>query len=217
MDGNRRWARAAGYGNPSIGHRIGAEHIENALAWSERWSIDHLTIYVLSAANIRKRSGDEVAYLMELLETTVPEKVLGSGRPWTLHVSGDPSLLPASTADVLRSAVEASAGRPNHLTLAVGYDGHQDITRAARAAVRRRGDEELRASDITACLSGGPVKDIDLVIRTSGEQRLSGFFPWQAANAELFTCRKMWPDFGEADFTDALAHYASTSRARDKE
>lgn len=63
----------------------------------------------------------------------------------------------------------------------------------------------------------GPVKDIDLVIRTSGEQRLSGYFPWQAANAELFTCRKMWPDFGEADFADALAHYASTSRARDKE
>jgi short-chain Z-isoprenyl diphosphate synthase len=208
MDGNRRWARAEGHLNPSMGHRVGAEHIENALRWSERWGIEHLTIYVLSAANIRKRSSTEIDYLMELLETVVPAKVLSSGRPWTLHVAGDPSLLPASTAAALRHAAEASRELPCHLTLAIGYDGRQEIADAARAAVRRSGNGQLAPDDITSELGGGPVKEIDLVIRTSGEQRLSGFFPWQVAYAELFTSAKMWPDFGEVDFAAALHHYA---------
>jgi short-chain Z-isoprenyl diphosphate synthase len=217
MDGNRRWARAAGYANPSVGHRFGAEHLEEALRWCERRGIEHLTVYVLSADNIRRRAGAEIDYLMHLLETVVPEKVADAERRWRLHVSGDLRLLPDSTARALQGAVEQTRQRPCHLTLAIGYDGRDDIVRAARTALRAQlADgatatevvDRLGVEEITDGLVGGPVKDIDLVIRTSGESRLSGFFPWQSAGAELFLSPKMWPAFTEADFVEALRHYA---------
>ncbi len=215
MDGNRRWARAAGL-DPRVGHRAGAEHVEDALRWCEDAGIAHLTIYVLSADNIRRRGGDEIDHLMVLLETVVPEKVLSRGGRWRLHVSGDMSLLPDPTRAALLAAVEATAGGSSHLTLAIGYDGRADIVGAVRDAVRRMrpGDVAPHVEDITRCLAGGPVKDIDLVIRTSGETRLSGFFPWQSAGAELHLCPTMWPAFGEADFLRALRTYAERRRRR---
>ena len=213
MDGNRRWARAAGYVNPSVGHRHGAEHVEDLLRWCTDWGVDHLTVYVLSAANIRKRPGPELEYLFDLLATVLPDKVVRSRR-WQLHVSGDLSLLPDRSQVALRRAVEQTAGRPAHLTLAIGYDGHGDIVEGIREALRTAGGARVDVDAITASLPGGPVKDIDLVIRTSGEQRLSGFFPWQSAQAELYVSPKMWPAFTERDFAGALRWYASRTTSR---
>ena len=217
MDGNRRWARAAGHLDPSVGHRVGAEHVEDVLRWCEDRGIDHLTIYVLSADNIRRRAGVEIDHLMRLLETVVTAKVLGRGGRWRLHVAGDLSLLADSTAAALTEAMAATAEAPAHVTLAIGYDGRGDVVTAVRsvlAAHAAKGRvlpelaEVVDADMIGAALPGGPVKDIDLVIRTSGEVRISGFFPWQSAHAELYFSDRMWPAFGEADFDDALAHFA---------
>ena len=224
MDGNRRWARAAGYSNPSVGHRVGAERVEHALRWCEEWGIEQLTIYVLSADNIRRRAGEQVDYLMGLIETVITDKVLGGSGTWQLHVAGDERLLPESTAAALGEAMSRTQGRPRHLTLAIGYDGRGDVVAGVRAALLEAvaagpaGLEEVASrfdvDSITRNLGGGPVKDIDLVIRTSGEQRLSGFFPWQSAHAEIYVSPKMWPAVTGADFAQALVHYARRTELR---
>lgn len=215
MDGNRRWARAAGL-DARAGHRAGAEHIEDVLRWCEDVGIDHLTVYVLSADNIRRRGDAEIDHLMTLLETVVPAKVLARDGHWRLHVAGDTSLLPATTRAALDDAVTATEAAAAHLTLAIGYDGRADIVQAVRAAVLElaphAGAPDVDA--ITRCLPGGPVKDIDLVIRTSGETRLSGFFPWQSAGAELYLSTTMWPAFAETEFLRALRAYGARKTRR---
>ncbi|NYE37471.1 short-chain Z-isoprenyl diphosphate synthase [Nocardioides cavernae] len=211
MDGNRRWARRNGLSNPSEGHRRGADHVEDLLGWCEARRIDHLTVYVLSADNIRKRDGAEVGFLFDLVCDVLPGIVERSGH-WTLHVSGEVALLPERAADALRRAEVTTAGRAAHLTLAIAYDGRADIAAGIRGAIRAGAlgaDGALDPDAVTAHLPGGPVKDIDLVIRTSGEQRLSGFVPWQAAHAEVHVSPKLWPDFDEVDLDAALARYAA--------
>ena len=205
-----RWARAAGLRDASEGHRQGADHIEDLLAWCAARGIDHLSVYVLSADNIRKRSAVEIDYLFALITDVLPDLVVRAGR-WSLHVSGDLELLPVAAAQALSRAVERTSGRQAHLTLAIGYDGRADIVAGIRGAILASAadpGQDLDPRSITDHLAGGPVKDIDLVIRTSGEQRLSGFFPWQTAHSEVYVSPKLWPDFTEADFEVALAHYA---------
>jgi len=213
MDGNRRWARAAGYVDPRVGHRFGAEHVAEFLSWCAARDLEHLTIYVLSADNIRKRPGAELDHLFELLATTIPQILTNPDAEWSLHVSGDRSLLPAATDDALADAERRTADRPRHCTLAIGYDGRRDIVDSIRSALLSTPADEIDADAITAGLGGGPVKEIDLVIRTSGEIRLSGFLPWQSAYAELYVTPKLWPAFTEQDLDRALAHFESV-RAR---
>lgn len=207
MDGNRRWAKKAGFANPGAGHDVGADHVEDLLGWCTRWRIDHLTSYVLSADNIRKRPKSQVDHLFGILADKLPQTVVRSDR-WALHVSGDLSLLPDAAAEALRAAERETADRPAHLTMAIGYDPHGDIVEGIRRAIAA-GVTEIDERAITAALPGGPIKEIDLVIRTSGEQRLSGFFPWQTSNAEIIVSEKLWPDFTEHDFAEALALYAA--------
>lgn len=205
MDGNRRWARAAGMTRVSLGHRVGADHLEDLLGWLTTRGIRHASVYVLSADNIRKRDHDEIGYLFGLIESVVPEKVKASGE-WQLHIAGDTSLLPESCATALENAVSATAGRRSHLTLAIGYDAKQEVVDAVRA-VLVAGEHPDEAA-ITSRLPGGPIKDIDLVIRTSGEQRISGFFPWQSQHAEIVFSDKFWPAFDEHDLDLALREFA---------
>jgi len=215
MDGNRRWARLAGLTSPSAGHRRGADHVEDLLKWCEARSIDHVSIYVLSADNIRRRAHAEVGFLFGLVTRELPSLVERTGH-WSLHVSGDRSLLPRDAATALARAEATTSGRRGHLTLAIGYDGRADIVAGVRGALRAGAVDTsggLDPDDITAHLPGGPVKEIDLVVRTSGEQRLSGFFPWQTCHAEVHVSPKLWPDFDEADFDAALAHYAAARAA----
>lgn len=219
IDGNRRWARAAGYTSPGVGHRVGAEHIADLLGWAQAAAIDHLTVYVVSADNLRKRDSDEIGRLHDIVRTVLPQVVVDAST-WQLHLAGNLSLLPQDAVDQLEAARAQTLGRPRHLTLAIGYDGRQDIVDAVRAALLREPDSRsiaaLDETRITESLAGGPVKDIDLVIRTSGEQRLSGFCPWQTEHAEIFVSPKMWPAFARRDFVAALHHYAEAKqRCRD--
>ena len=206
MDGNRRWARAAGHASVSHGHRAGAAHVEQLLSWCVESGIHHVTTYVLSADNIRKRSETEVQFLFDLLSVELPKLIERSGA-WSLHVSGDMDMLPPYVREPLTATVSSTAGRPFHVTMAIAYDGRSDIVDAIKATMRDGGDASEPA-EITAHLGDGPVKEIDLVIRTSGEHRLSGFFPWQTAHAEVYVSPKPWPAFQRRDFSRALAHYA---------
>src|SRR5262249_30230446 len=102
MDGNRRWARSRGFANPSVGHRYGAEHVEDLLGWCAELGIDHVTVFVCSRDNLLKRDSDEVAHLMRMVE----EVIVGRRQPdWQLHVAGRLDILPASTRDALLRAV----------------------------------------------------------------------------------------------------------------
>lgn len=212
MDGNRRWARAQRLLEVSAGHRVGAEHLSHLLAWLSARGIDHASVYVLSADNIRKRDARELEVLFHLIETTVPERVRAAER-WQLHVSGDLDLLPGPTQDALRRAEEETRGRPGHLTLAIGYDARVDILAALRRAVTALPEdkgEQLTVDAVSQQLAGGPVKDIDLIIRTGGDSRTSGFFPWQSTAAELFVASCPWPAFTEKDLDVALEYYEKT-------
>ena len=215
MDGNRRWARLASL-TPQAGHRAGARHMQTVLGWCEDEGLQHVTIFVVSSLNLQRRDAAEVANLIELLETVIASSV--SGSDWQLHVAGDLALLPGTTEAALREAMRSSYGRPRHLTLAIGYDWQEEVAHAARSAVAEAGSWEaalarLDEGAIAGGLRGGPSKDIDLVIRTSGEQRLSGFFPWETAGAELYFADVLWPDFSRADLLAGLEHYAA---ARDR-
>ena len=211
MDGNRRWARAVGHASPSIGHKVGAQHVEELLAWCVESDIHHLTTYVLSADNIRKRSAREVGFLFGLLASTLPDLVRRS-EEWSLHIVGDLAMLPADAREALEAAVSETTGRPRHLTMAIAYDGRGDILAAIRSAIRA-GADAADPDVITQHLGGGPVKEIDLVIRTSGEHRLSGFLPWQTAHSEVVVSDRPWPAFTSEDFAAALRHYSDRAEA----
>jgi short-chain Z-isoprenyl diphosphate synthase len=218
MDGNRRWARQAGFDDPRIGHRYGAEHVDELLTWCAELGIRHVTVYVCSVDNLRKRDSDEVANLMGMIESVVAARIAEPGGQWRLHIAGDLDALPDSTRIALKEAVEASVAAPFDVTIAIGYDGRAEIVEAVRSLLSSAASEgstvedvaqRLSAEGIAAHLSTSGRPDPDLVIRTSGEQRMSGFLLWQAAHAELYFCDVYWPGFRKVDFLRALRTYAA--------
>jgi len=223
MDGNRRWARAAGLDSASLGHRRGAEHLDDVLGWCDQVDIDYVTVFVCSVENPARRDPDEIALLMELIEEFA-QQVLDEPRPrWRLHVAGVVDVLPDATARALKAAVEATASCPSdkHLTLAIGYGGRREVLdavrdllldKAAAGASVQQIAGELSVDDIASRLYTASLPEPDLVIRTSGEQRLSNFLLWQSAYSELYFCDAYWPAFREVDFLRALRSFAARNR-----
>ena len=223
MDGNRRWAREQGFDNPSIGHQHGVEHIHDVLGWCEETGIRDVTIFVASTDNVRKRGSAQVAYYMELIEQVIAARIAAPGNLWRLHVAGRLDDLPDTTRHALKLTEENTRDRDTgfHLTVAIGYDGREEIVDAVRSLLDQRSRqgvsiEELATSltddDIAAHLYTAGRPDPDLVIRTSGEQRMSGFLLWQAAESELHFCDVYWPGFRRVDFLRALRSYARGRR-----
>jgi short-chain Z-isoprenyl diphosphate synthase len=223
MDGNRRWARQMGFDNPSIGHRFGAEHVDAVVGWCADAGITHVTIFVASTDNLRKRADAEMTTLMALIEEVVAERVTSRAGTWQLHLAGRLDGLPDSTRDALKRAQDATADGTArfHLTIAIGYDGRQEIVDALRSLLDKEAQagtdiralaDRLTADDIAAHLYTSGQPDPDLIIRTSGERRLSGFLLWQAAHSELYFCDVYWPGFREVDFLRALRSYAGRNR-----
>lgn len=214
MDGNRRWARGKGFANPSVGHRYGAEHVEDLLGWCSELGIDHVTVFVCSRDNLLKRDRDEVNHLMRMVE----EVIVGRRqRQWQLHVAGRLDILPASTRDALRRGVLDSEETGRHLTVAIGYDGRDEIVDAVRSLLHSEAAQGVSAVDLAARLSTEDISrhlytatrpDPDLVIRTSGERRLSGFLTWQSAHSELYFSDAHWPGFTKAHFQKAIGAWA---------
>jgi short-chain Z-isoprenyl diphosphate synthase len=216
MDGNRRWARGAGYDDVRVGHRFGAKHLEQFLQWSADAGITCVTAWVASADNLHKRDSSEVDYLMELTESVLADHVRRDHR-WRLHVAGRLDLLPDSTARALKEAVEASRHRTaGDLTLAIGYSGRLEVVDAVRSVLdeaaadgRALADvaDELTEEQIGRHLYVPGLPDPDLVIRTSGELRMSDFLLWQATRSEIEFCDLYWPAFREVDLLRALRTY----------
>ena len=221
LDGNRRWARSVGLTDVNRGHRAGADKIVDLLGWCEDAGVEVVTMWLLSTDNLG-RDPEELEPLLRIIEGTVTD--LAAQRRWRLRGVGALDLLPEQTAQALKAAEEATADLPTstlEVNVAVGYGGRREITDAVRSLLTEhaaRGatlDEVAQSLDVEHIADhlytkGQP--DPDLLIRTSGEQRLSGFLLWQSAHSEFYFCDAYWPDFRHVDFLRALRSYAQRHR-----
>jgi short-chain Z-isoprenyl diphosphate synthase len=220
LDGNRRWARAAGAADVARGHQAGADRITDLLEWCGDAGVEVVTLWLLSNDNL-SRPPAEIEQLFAIIEGTV-RNLARADRPWRVHPVGALDLLPDSTVRVLKEAAEATQGRTGILVnVAIGYGGRREITDAVRSLLQEQAAkgasleqlaEVLDVEHIADHLYTGGQPDPDLVIRTSGEQRLSGFLLWQSAHSEFYFCDALWPDFRRIDFLRALRSYAQRER-----
>jgi len=219
LDGNRRWARAVG-SDPSSGHRRGADKIEELLGWCEDSKVEVVTLWLLSTDNL-SRPVDELDPLLSIIEATVVD-LARAERPWRIHPVGSLDLLPDRTARMLKEAADDTADKTGLIVnVAIGYGGRREIADAVRSLLAKHARDGVNIDEVAAFIDvehiaehlytrGQP--DPDLVIRTSGEQRLSGFLLWQSAHSEFYFCDAYWPDFRRVDFLRALRDYANRHR-----
>jgi short-chain Z-isoprenyl diphosphate synthase len=218
LDGNRRWARAVG-ADTAQGHRAGAANIEPLLGWCEEIGVEVVTLWLLSTDNLN-RPAAELEPLLGIIADAV--ETLAEQRRWRLHPVGSLDLLPADIAERLKAAAESTQDVDGLLVnIAVGYGGRREIADAVRSllqeqAAQGRTIEELAevidVEHIAEHLYTKGQPDPDLVIRTSGEQRLGGFLLWQSAQSEFYFCEAYWPDFRRVDFLRAVRAYAQRER-----
>jgi short-chain Z-isoprenyl diphosphate synthase len=219
IDGNRRWARSIGE-EPQHGHSAGADHIDNLLAWCEEAGVEVVTLWLLSSDNLA-RPERELVPLLDIIERRVRD-LAAPENSWRVNPMGSLDLLPDSTARVLKEAADATATKTGLVVnVAVGYGGRREIADAVRSLLTEHAARGASIEDVAATLDvehiaehlytrGQP--DPDLVIRTSGEIRLSGFLLWQSAHSEFYFCDAYWPDFRRVDFLRALRAYAQRQR-----
>lgn len=219
-DGNRRWAREAGFEDVNHGHRVGAQKIAEMLGWCSTLSIQTVTIYLLSVENLN-RDPEELGALLEIVPDVVDE-ISAPHQNWRIKIVGTLDQLPQTVAQRLKSAEERTARRAGmHVNVAVGYGGRQEIVDAVRSLLTDqvasgRSAEQLidavTVEGIDAHLYTKGQPDPDLVIRTSGEQRLSGFLLWQSAYSEMWFTDAYWPEFRRVDFLRALRDFGARQR-----
>ena len=218
LDGNRRWAKEAG-SSAVDGHRRGGDHVLDFLGWCDEVGVQMVTLWMLSTDNLTRPQA-ELTDLIGVIEQTVAH-MAATGR-WRLQLVGAPHLLPEKTARLLTDLEKGTQQLGGlHVNVAVGYGGRQEIADAVRSLLQEHAAKGTSIDDVADLVTvegiaehlytrGQP--DPDLVIRTSGEQRLSGFLLWQSAHSEFYFCEAYWPDFRRVDFLRALRDYAERER-----
>ena len=220
IDGNRRWARQLGFDSPADGHRAGAAKMREFLEWCDEVGVQVVSLYLLSNDNVTKRDSREIADLIEIIAELADE--LSRYRDWKVQHVGSTAGLPDGLVAVLDAAQERTKHNPGmHVNLAVGYGGRREIVDAVRSIIvaydQEGGSLEELAASLTPETIGehlytGGQPDPDLVIRTSGEQRLSDFMLWQSAHSEFYFVEALGPDLREVDFLRAIRDYATRDR-----
>jgi short-chain Z-isoprenyl diphosphate synthase len=220
LDGNRRWAERRPGAKAAHGHAAGAQKIQEFLGWCDEIGIGYITLYMLSTDNLQRRESQELAQLLKIIGEVASQ--LAQLKRWRLRLVGNPDLLPKELLTQLRRVEKATKSVSGPwVNLAIGYGGRQEIADAVRKILQNHSDQGASIEDLVAGLSeehitehlyttGQP--DPDLIIRTSGEQRLSGFLLWQSSNAELYFEEALWPDFRKVDFFRALRAYSRRHR-----
>jgi short-chain Z-isoprenyl diphosphate synthase len=218
LDGNRRWAKAVGR-DTAHGHRAGAANIEPLLGWCDEVGIQVVTLWLLSTDNLN-RPASELEPLLSIIADAVDS--LADQRRWRLNPVGALDLLPDDIARRLKAAAEATADVDGMLVnVAVPYGGRREIADAVRSLLHEHAAKGTTLEQLAEIIDvehiadhlytkGQP--DPDLVIRTSGEQRLGGFLLWQSAKSEFYFCEAYWPDFRRVDFLRAIRAYAMRER-----
>ena len=219
VDGNRRWAREQGF-DRSLGHTAGAKRIVDFVGWCTDLGIEHVTLYLLSTDNLSGRNSKELDDLIDIIITLAEH--LAELQRWKLQVVGDLGALGQDAAARLRRVEELTKAKVGtHVNLAIAYGGRKEIADAMRSILRKHASSgssieqlaELMTPELIAeNLYTGGQPDPDLLIRTSGEQRLSGFLLWQSANSEFYFAEALWPDFRRVDFLRAIRDFQRRHR-----
>lgn len=220
LDGNRRWARQNLLGSAAHGHRAGAAKFREFLEWCDGIGVSVATLYLLSTDNLSGRDSGELDDLFQIIAEMADD--LSHYRDWKIQHVGSTRQLPETLTAALRAAEARSAQNKGlHINLAVGYGGRREIVDAMQSIVRQQAAEgkslDALAEILTPELIGehlytGGQPDPDLVIRTSGEQRLSDFMLWQSAHSEFYFVEALGPDLREVDFLRAIRDYSSRDR-----
>ena len=220
VDGNRRWAREAGFTDVSHGHRVGAKKVAELAEWSAEAGVEVVTVYLLSTENL-SRSAAEIDTLYEIISGVVSE-LADATTNCRVRLVGHLGLLPPEVAKRMQEAAAKTSDNSGvTVNIAVGYGGRQEIVDAVRNLIDEEAaagtpaaeiSEAVTAQSITDHLYTSGQPDPDLVIRTSGEQRLSGFLLWQAAYSEIWFTDTYWPAFRKIDLLRALRDYSQRSR-----
>ena len=217
MDGNRRWARAQGK-PASFGHKAGAKTLENIVKYANKIGLKYITVYAFSTENW-KRTEEEVKALMLLLQSYLDDySKRADSENIKVKVLGD---ITALSQGMQKSIINCMERTKNHtgitFNIALNYGGRDEIVRAVKKIAQKVEDKKLKVEDINEDMisqnlytAGEP--DPDLVIRTSGEIRLSNFLPWQVVYSEFLFVDKNWPDFSEADLDEAIIEYQKRTR-----
>lgn len=220
-DGNRRWARANAPGQPLVaGYQAGADKLKEFVEWCDELAIPVVTLWVLSTDNFQRSDAGEIGPLLKVIEQMVAD--LAAASRWRIHPVGALELLPGETASVMKAANADTADIDGMVVnIAVSYGGRHELRDAVRSLLAEHARNGTPISELVETLDiehiaqhlytrGQP--DPDLIIRTSGEQRLSGFLMWQSAHSEFYFCEALWPDFRKVDFIRALRSYAQRER-----
>jgi short-chain Z-isoprenyl diphosphate synthase len=222
LDGNRRYAKEMGFDDVTMGHKEGAKKLDDMLTWCVEFGIKIITIWVLSTDNTQ-RDEDEVAALLKVIE----EKIIDLSKNPIIKKNGiqikalgNLDILPDELKEAIKKSEMSTKDHTNHiLNIAVGYGGREEIVDAVKRVIREKKAcslEELAdnicADDITNHLYTYGIPDPDLIIRTSGEIRMSGFLLWQSAYSEFYFCDAFWPVFRKIDFLRAIRSYQQRNR-----
>mgnify|MGYP001608154220 FL=1 len=211
LDGNRRFARA--HNLPLLeGHRRGFEKVKEVAEWTKDEGISHLMLFVFSTENWN-RSKEEVSYLMDLFRHVLADEIehMQEKGVRVLCIGARERFSPELQA-LMRQAEERTAGNKElTLALCLSYGGRAEIVGAVNRAIAA-GKKEVDEETFARYLWTVGIPDPDLIIRTSGEMRLSGFLPWQGVYSELFFTKTLWPDFTEAEFKSILEEFSRRDR-----
>ncbi len=217
MDGNGRWAEQRSLDRVA-GHQKGTEVVRTIVRTAREIGIPYLTLFAFSSENWSRPRGEVEALMIilaEYLRQELPEMLDNGIR---LGAIGDLALLPKEVVWVLQQTIQqTSSGKGMALTLALSYGGRDDILQAVRRIMALCRDENLAPEDISESLFArylwtANLPDPDLLIRTSGEMRISNFFLWQLAYTEIYVTSTLWPDFTQEEFFQALLNYQARER-----
>ncbi len=220
-DGNRRWARLNAPGRPlEYGYQAGADKLKQFVRWCDEVNIKIVTLWVLSTDNLRRSRSEELIPLLKVIVNLVND--LARTQRYRVMVVGDLALLPEDSAAKLAAAERATADIDGmHINVAVSYGGRHELRDAVRSLLAEEASKGTSLDELADTLDIDQISehlytrgqpDPDLIIRTSGEQRLSGFLMWQSAHSEFYFCEALWPDFRKVDFYRALRSFSERER-----
>lgn len=220
MDGNRRYARLQGNVDVVKGHELGADTLEKVLDWSIELGIEIITVYAFSTENFNRQK-EEVEGLMKLFiynfKRLVNHEKIHKNEV-RVKVVGRTELLPDDVKEAIKEAEDASKHyNKKFFNLAIGYDGRLEIIDSFKKIIEQVQDGKISIDDVdeelvSKNLYTEGIDDPNLIIRTSGEERLSGFLLWQSSYSELYFCETLWPDFRKVDFLRAIRSYQARER-----
>ncbi|MEK7602567.1 MAG: polyprenyl diphosphate synthase [Patescibacteria group bacterium] len=211
MDGNRRYAKE--HGLPTFeGHTKGLQKMKEVVHWAHRAGVKEITLYAFSTENW-KRGAEEVSYLMKLFEKAFGDWLCElRDKGFQVRFIGERKLPSQKILSLMdKTEAETKAGTEGTLTIAFSYGGRAEIMHAVNTLLEE-GKKEVTEEEFKSKMWSAGLSDPDLIIRTSGEQRLSNFLPWQSVYSELFFTKTYWPDFSEEEFNSILDAYGARER-----